>query len=179
MTNSVFNGIEDYRDVEVHNAWRQWVTSGRVAGGDMLRYFAKVARDNARTPMQWSAAPNGGFTEGKPWLAVNPNYTEINAADQQADPNSVFHYYRRLIALRHEHPIIVYGRFVPLMEDDPHIYAYRRELDGRRLTVVCNFAREETPCGLFESGAGRELISNYSEHKPGALLPFEARAVLE
>ena len=95
-----------------------------------------------------------------------------------ADPDSVFWYYHKLIRLRHENPIIVYGRFIPLLEDSESIYAFRRELDGRTLTVACNWTEEPVPCTLFDDGAGEELISNYAEHKDGMLQPYEARAVL-
>ena len=174
MTNIYFTDISQYQDVENHNAWRQWVESGRVDAQDMLRYFARISRDNARTPMQWSAAPNAGFTTGTPWLPVNRNYLLINAADQIADPNSVYNYYRRLIALRHAHPVIVYGRFVPLLEDDPCVWAYRREYEGQTLTVALNWTDKKAPCTLMDETEGTELISNYPTHQRGLLQPYEA-----
>ena len=174
MTNIYFTDISQYQDVENHNAWRQWVESGRVDAQDMLRYFARISRDNARTPMQWSAAPNAGFTTGTPWLPVNRNYLLINAADQIADPNSVYNYYRRLIALRHAHPVIVYGRFVPLLEDDPCVWAYRREYEGQTLTVALNWTDKKAPCALMDETEGTELISNYPTHQRGLLQPYEA-----
>ncbi|MDY3296704.1 MAG: glucohydrolase, partial [Selenomonas sp.] len=117
---------------------------------------------------------------GTPWIAVNPNYTTINAASEVGDPDSVFSYYQKLIELRHTHDIIVYGTFVPLLEDDPYVYAYARALDGKRLLVACNWTQHEVPCTLFDDVHGEELISNYAEsaHKKGALLPYEARVVL-
>lgn len=178
MTNICFKKLEDYRDVEVFNAWKQWVDSGIVDGEDMLRYFARVSRDNARTPMQWSREQGAGFTTGEPWIRLNPNYIAINAQDQLNDPDSVFHYYQKLIALRHKHPIIVYGRFVPLLENDEHVYAYQRRLDGETLTVACNFSSSKAPCTLFDHAPGQELISNYSTHQQGVLQPYEARVLL-
>ena len=178
MTNIYFTRLEDYRDVEVFNAWRQWVESGRVHPEDMMRWFARISRDNARTPMQWDRSPNAGFTTGTPWIKVNDNYLEINAADELKDPDSVFHYYQKLIALRHEHLIIVYGSYIPLLNDDPNVYAYRRELDGETLTVCCNWTDRTVPCTLIDETGGEELISNYKLHKPGVLQPYEARAVL-
>ena len=177
MTNIYFDSIDQYQDIEVRNAWKQWVESGRVDAVDMLRWFAKISRDNARTPMQWNRQPNAGFTTGTPWIAVNPNYLAVNAEDEMADPDSVFNYYRRLIALRHEHDIIVYGEFVPLLEDDANVYAYRRVLDGKALTVMCNWTDRTVPCALSTDG-GEELISNYPSHKPGFLRPYEARVLL-
>ena len=174
MTNAYFTRLSDYQDVEVHNAWKQWVASGRVHPEDMMRYFARIARDNARTPMQWDDTPNAGFTSGTPWLAVNRNYLMINAADEVSDPDSVYNYYKELIRLRHTHDVIVYGSFEPLLNDDENVYAYRRVLDGTVLTVLCNWTDRTVPCGLKEEALGDILISNYALHKEGVLQPYEA-----
>lgn len=178
MTNIYFKTIGEYQDIEVRNAWRQWVDSGRVDAQDMLRWLAKLSRDNSRTPMQWNDGPNAGFTTGTPWLPVNRNYLEINAQRQLDDPDSVFNYYRRLIELRHSHGIIVYGEFIPLLENDASVYAYRRRLDGAELTVLCNWTDRTAPCALNCDASGEELISNYPQHKAGFLYPYEARALL-
>ena len=174
MTNAYFTRLSDYQDVEVHNAWKQWVASGRVHPEDMMRYFARIARDNARTPMQWDDTPNAGFTTGTPWLAVNRNYLMINAADEVADPDSVYNYYKELIRLRHTHDVIVYGSFEPLLNEDENVYAYRRVLDGTVLTVLCNWTDRTVPCGLKEEAPGDILISNYALHKEGVLQPYES-----
>ena len=179
MTNIYFKTIDQYKDVEVFNAWRQWVESGRVEAQDMLRWYAKIARDNARTPMQWSDAPNAGFTTGTPWIDVNPNYLSVNAEAELKDPNSVFNYYKKLIGLRHTHDVIVYGDFVPLLTDDPSVYAYQRTLDGETLTVLCNWTDRTAPCALSDDAMGEELISNYPAHKTGFLYPYEARVMLK
>ncbi len=174
MTNIYFTDLEQYRDVEVFNAWKQWVGSGLVHPEDMMRYFAKISRDNARTPMQWDTTKHAGFTTGTPWIEVNRNYLEINAADEVRDPDSVYHYYRKLIALRHEQKVVVYGSFVPLLEDDPMVYAYRRELDGKQMTVLCNWTQKTAPCTLKDETAGEIVLSNYALHQPGVLQPYEA-----
>ena len=179
MTNIYFKSLEQYKDVEVFNAWHQWVESGRVDAQDMLRWYAKIARDNARTPMQWDASPNAGFTTGTPWIDVNPNYIAVNAEAERKDPDSVFNYYKKLIVLRHTHDIIVYGEFVPLLEDDPSVYAYQRVLDGQTLTVLCNWTDRTAPCALSDAETGKELISNYPAHKAGFLYPYEARVFLK
>ena len=179
MTNAYFTRLEQYQDVEVHNAWHQWVESGLVDGQDMMRYFARIARDNARTPMQWNTEKHAGFTTGTPWLPVNGNYPMINAEDQVNDPDSVYHYYRQLIALRHTHDVIVYGEFVPMLEDEPNVYAYARVLDGDRLTVLLNWTDRTVACPLPEDPLGEELISNYPTHQPGKLQPYEARVFLK
>ena len=174
MTNIYFTSIDQYQDVENHNAWHQWVESGRVDAQDMLRYFARISRDNARTPMQWNTDKNAGFTTGTPWLPVNRNYLLINAEDQVKDPNSVYHYYRRLIELRHTYPVIVYGTFTPLLEDDPNVWAYRREYEGKTLTGALNWTDRKVPCTLMDETEGTELISNYPSHQKGLLQPYEA-----
>ncbi len=179
MTNAYFDRLEDYRDIESINAFHQYVDSGLVKAEDMMRYLKEISRDNARTPMQWDASPNAGFTTGTPWIRVNPNYKEINAAACTADPDSVFHYYQELIRLRHTLPIIVYGTFRGLLEDSETIYAYRRLLDGQVLTVACNFTDQEQACDLCEDPTARELISNYKTHKAGTLQPYEARVILQ
>ena len=178
MTNVYFDKLEDYRDIESINAFHQYVDSGIVKAEDMMRYLKAISRDNARTPMQWDDSKNAGFTDGTPWINVNPNYKEINAKAAVADPNSVFHYYQELIKLRHTLPIIVYGKFQGLLDDSETIYAYERHLDGQVLTVACNFTDQEQHCTLFDDLAGEELISNYKEHKAGKLQPYEARVIL-
>ena len=178
MTNVYFDKLEDYRDIESINAFHQYVDSGIVKAEDMMRYLKEISRDNARTPMQWDDSKNAGFTDGTPWINVNPNYKEINAKAAVADPNSVFHYYQELIKLRHTLPIIVYGKFQGLLDDSETIYAYERHLDGQVLTVACNFTDQEQDCTLFDDLAGEELISNYKTHKAGKLQPYEARVIL-
>ncbi|MCI6752907.1 MAG: alpha-glucosidase [Selenomonas bovis] len=180
MTNTRFRSLADCRDLEEINAWHEYVDDQqRVTPETMLACFDNVARDNARTPMQWDASENAGFTTGTPWIAVNPNYREINAAAELSDPDSVFSYYQRLIALRHKYDIIVYGDFLPLLEDDPAVYAYERRLGNERLLVACNWTEHEAPCTLFaDADAGNKLISNVVTKKDGVLLPYEARAVL-
>ena len=178
MTNVYFDKLEDYRDIESINAFHQYVDNGLVKAEDMMRYLKEISRDNARTPMQWDDSKNAGFTDGTPWINVNPNYKEINAKAALADPDSVFHYYQELIRLRHTLPIIVYGKFQGLLEDSETIYAYKRILDGQVLTVACNFTDQEQDCVLCEDPAAEELISNYKGHKAGKLQPYEARVIL-
>ena len=178
MTNVYFDKLEDYRDIESINSFHQYVDSGIVKADDMMRYLKEISRDNARTPMQWDDSRNAGFTDGTPWINVNPNYKEINAKAAVADPDSVFHYYQELIKLRHTLPVIVYGKFQGLLDDSETIYAYERHLDGQVLTVACNFTDQEQDCTLFDDLAGEELISNYKEHKAGKLQPYEARVIL-
>ena len=179
MTNMHFESIDDCRDIEEINAYQQYVTDHKLVDAEtMLRCFDTIARDNARTPVQWDASANAGFTTGTPWIKVNPNYTEINAEAALADPNSVFYYYQKLIRLRHTTPIIVYGTFRPLLPDSEVLYAYEREMDGKVLTVAANWTDREQECTLFDDLAGEELISNYDSHRTGILQPYEARVIL-
>ena len=179
MTNMHFESIDDCRDIEEINAYQQYVTDHKLVDAEtMLRCFDTIARDNARTPVQWDASPNAGFTTGTPWIKVNPNYTEINAEAALADPNSVFYYYQKLISLRHTTPIIVYGTFRPLLPDSEVLYAYEREMDGKVLTVAANWTDREQECTLFDDLEGEELISNYDSHRTGILQPYEARVIL-
>ena len=131
-------------------------------------------RDNARTPMQWNNAKNAGFSEGESWLPVNPNYEEINAEKALADPDSVFHYYQKLIALRKEYPVFVHGDFTLLEEEHPKLFVYRRSWQQEELLVVCNFSGEETEIAFPEEwSTAQVLISNYD--RPGTVLrPWEA-----
>ncbi len=184
MTNMHFSSVEDCNDIEERNAYRQYVTEQHmISSEDMLRCFDHVGRDNARTPMQWNDGPQAGFTTGTPWFTVNPNYREINVEQALADPDSVFYYYQKLIALRHKLPVMVYGKFIPLLEDSDSIYAYRRVLDeegaGKQtITVACNWTDQKVPCSLFDDLQGEELITNVDSHEKGFLLPYEARAIL-
>ena len=128
MTNAPFGTIADFRDIEAIGQYADAVTMEGRSPEDVLTVLRARGRDNARTPMQWDASPQAGFTTGTPWLAVNPNHTEINAAAAIADPDSVYHYYRRLIDLRHTEPAVVEGDFTMLLPHDERLYAYTRRL---------------------------------------------------
>ena len=175
MTNLALSP-EAYQDIET----RDLIRKRRAAGfpeEEILRSVHAMSRDNARTPMQWTAGENAGFTDGTPWLPVNPNHREINAESQAGDPDSVFSCYRTLIRLRKERSILVEGSFRLLLPEDERIFAYTREDGTGTLLVVCNFTGETVPCpaGLPEPGADAEvLIENYPE-VGGALRPYEAR----
>lgn len=178
MTNCPFGSMEDVRDIESINAFRELCGSGRISPADMMRYIRLRGRDNARTPMQWDGSGNAGFTKGEPWIMVNPNYKEINAAKELADPDSVFHYYQKLIALRKREEVIVYGSYQLLEPDNESLYLYTRTLGEEKLLVVCSFAQEEVSCEIPEEFADAAvLISNYPRtHAKGRipLKPYEA-----
>ena len=180
MTNTVFNSVDDFRDLESVNAYRELVESGLYTDGDMFPKIAHKSRDNARTPMQWDASENAGFTTGKPWIAVNPNYKKINVADQLKREDSVFHYYQKLIRLRKENEIIVYGNYELLLPEDENIFAYIRTLDNQKLLVVCNFSKSEQKFDFSGYENAKVLISNYNRdaRKDGILKPYEATVLL-
>ena len=179
MTNAPFNVIHDFRDIESLNHYAEAVEGG-ASPDDVLRALRTMGRDNARTPMQWDAGPHAGFTQGEPWLGVNPNHTEINAEDERANPDSVFHHYRRLIELRHDEPAVALGDFTMLLEDDPQVYAFTRALDGTELLVVVNVSGEPASAAGIpdaEAWAGAELVLTNAEPEPQGLElgPWEAR----
>jgi len=178
MTNAYMENIADYRDIESLNAYKELTTKENIPAKTVMGYIKAVGRDNARTPMQWDASENGGFTSGTPWLQVNKNYKTINAAAQVNDPDSVFAYYKKLIALRHTNEVMVNGVYDVLIPDHPQIYAYTRTLGDKQLLVLCNDSEKEVgvPAEIEEKIAGAQgiLIQNYKDVKAGVLRPYEA-----
>lgn len=181
MTNTSFETISQYRDIESLNAFRELTGNGILTQPEMLRYLRRKSRDNARTPMQWDDTLNAGFTTGEPWIEVNPNYPQINAKQQIADPDSVYRYYQKLIRLRKIHGIIVYGSYELLDPNDETIFAYTRKMEGQKLLCACNFSsREEVffPPEEFIVRPGVCLIDNavarYCCESQMTLQPYEA-----
>ena len=165
--------IEAYADLEIHNIYRERTQQG-YAHEDVMRSIWARGRDNARTPMQWDAGENAGFTEGTPWLPVNPNYTDINASAAMADSDSVFYHYKKLIELRKTLPVFRNGAFTLLCPEDEHVFAYTRDNENSHLLVVCNFSSEHQDFELPENFHGSKLLlSNYKSDCPG-LRPYEA-----
>ena len=180
MTNVAFPDISDYRDIDTLNAWNEMTGELGVSPEHMMACIHRRSRDNARTPMQWSAAPNAGFTTGTPWIGVNPNYETINAEAQENDPDSVLNFYRRLIALRRGLAIITEGDYALLLDDHPQIFAYQRSWQGQRLYVICSFSAQtfDAPEILPYCG-GRLLLCNYApDGDTQTLRPYEARVYL-
>ena len=179
MTNVPFTSIDQFRDLDSINAYRELVEEQKVfTSEEMMRYLRYKSRDNARTPFQWDDSENAGFSTGTPWIMVNPNYKEINAKDQLEREDSVFHYYQKLIRLRKEQEAIVYGTYDLLLPDSKEIYAYTRTLGEEKLLVVCNFYEPEVSFEMPEEFIGGTcLISNYPEVSLKAemtLRPYEA-----
>lgn len=175
MTNVRFADISQYQDIETLNMYRERIEAGYKKEEIMESIYAR-GRDNARTPMQWNAEENAGFTTGKPWMEVNPNYVEINAETELKNPDSVFRYYQKLIRLRKEYPVFVDGEFELLLEDDENIFAYTRTTADSKLLVYANFSDRNVDCILPEEWKkGEILIHNYpGVVQNGKLRPYEA-----
>ena len=178
MTNCPFNTLDNFRDLESINAFHELTEQGKMTEEDMMAAIGYKGRDNARTPMQWDSSAYAGFSTAKPWIMVNPNYTKINARDQVNREDSVFKYYQKLIKLRHESELIVYGTYDLILDDDKDIYAYIRTLGDEKLIVYCNFSENTREVELPEEFTnGKVLISNYIDAKVNhkiTLRPYEA-----
>ena len=165
MTNYPFKSIDECRDIEIINAHKELVGGGRMSEEDLMDGIRAKGRDNARTPMQWDDSSEAGFTSGKPWIGVNPNYKTINAKAELEDSNSVFYYYQKLIELRRKSQwsdIIVYGTYELLDKEDENIFAYTRQLGDRKILVVCNVSANEVQYKLDFDVEGKAcLIRNY------------------
>ncbi|MGR5175684.1 glycoside hydrolase family 13 protein [Vibrio mediterranei] len=161
MTNVKFDRLEQYQDIESLNFYKVKTEAG-VSHDEMMHALAQNGRDNARTPMQWSAAPHAGFTTGQPWIEVNPNYIDVNTEQDITSNESVYHYYKELIALRKQNKVIVYGEFTPVLEEHDKVFAYLRHDYSSRILVVANFSGESVTVDLsqFEGFDIETLVSN-------------------
>ncbi len=178
MANFPFGGVDDFRDIESVNHFGTAMVGGEDPA-TLLTALRTMSRDNARTPVQWDASPHAGFTTGTPWLPVNPDHVEWNAERQRTDPGSVLAHYRRLIALRHELPVVAHGHFAMLLPEHDDVYAFTRSMADDVLLVVCNVSR--TPCPLPEllpETVDAELVlGNLPSSDPDVLAPWEARVL--
>lgn len=177
MTNIRFDSIEDYHDVDTRNKY----IGLKNKGGDLKAFLEgqkQTSRENGRTPFQWDTTKNAGFTTGKPWLKVNPNYTIINAEAQEKDPNSTLNYFRTLVQLRKKEPAFVYGKYTLLDRENPNVFAYIRELEGKKILVLLNFSEKKSAFSIGVSTSKSKIIlDNYTgtkNFKKNVLRPFEA-----
>lgn len=179
MTNAYFDSIEDYRDIETIAEYEKV----KLAGGDLQQFIEDQktggARDNGRTPMQWDTTTNAGFTTGTPWLSVNKNYKEINVASQNENPNSILNYFRNMVKLRKENPVLIYGTYHLLQAEHPDIYAYTRILNHEKMLVLLNFSSHISNINLKEIETIKEtVINNYEsvdiENDKVSLKPYQA-----
>ena len=159
MANAPLATVDDLRDIESLNAYRDLLARGATAE-EAMAAIRRKSRDHARTPVQWDATEHAGFTTGTPWLEVNPDHVDVNAAAQHPDPDSVFHHYRRLIELRHREPVVAHGDFTMRHPEHDQVYSYARRLDGTELVVTAN------------------LSSTPAEVDGGTLAPWESHVLL-
>lgn len=185
MTNAYFDDLSKYRDIESLQFYEQYTENGCIDPGTMMRALQLRSRDNARTPMQWNTEDNAGFTEGTPWIDVNPNYTAINAEEQVGNADSVFSYYKKLIQLRKENEIVVYGSYKAVDCKNEKVFAYERTLGKEKLLTVCNFTDEAVTFTMpedFELSEAECWISNTGRTefaKEVELKPYEAFVLKE
>ncbi|OGI18543.1 MAG: hypothetical protein A2287_06475 [Candidatus Melainabacteria bacterium RIFOXYA12_FULL_32_12] len=186
MTNPRFDNINDYKDVETHNHYKE--VKEKMPEQEIMAGIKAKSRDNARTPMQWNNSMNAGFTTGTPWINLNPNYTAINVEAARKDPNSIYNYFKNMIKLRKDNPVLIYGKYDLIAKDNEKVYSYTRTLGKEKILVVLNFSEKNTEFSLEKystnenkinmSGA-KLLIGNYSDSsqdkKDLLLKPYEAR----
>jgi glycosidase len=174
MTNVRFSDLSSYRDIETFQMYKERIQKGYTHEEIMASIYAK-GRDNARTPMQWDQTEHAGFTTGVPWISVNPNYIDINVEIDLQSDRSIYRYYQQLIRLRKKEDIVVYGDY-QLLETEPQIYAYTRQLGNELWYIICNFTDETVECKLLNQLPSGELVLN-NYQKPflrGQLRPYES-----
>ncbi|WP_407888718.1 glycoside hydrolase family 13 protein [Levilactobacillus sp. N40-8-2] len=175
-TNGHYTSLDQYEDLESINAYHQSVDREKaIDGATMLKYLSHMSRDNARTPMQWDSTTNAGFSQAKPWFALNPNYTTINAAAEVGQPDSVFSYYQRLIALRHNSDLIIHGSYDEIDPHDDQVFAYRRHYQDQTLLVISNFTDQTVTRDYHQDQADQKLIGNYADDLGTTLRPYETK----
>jgi alpha-glucosidase len=185
MTNVQFPSIEDYDDVAIKNLYNIRREAG-VSHEEIMDFIWATSRDNSRTPMQWSAEQNAGFTTGRPWLGMNPNYSTINVEQQLADPDSILHFYKKMIEMKKEHDIFTYGTYDLILENTSQIYAYTRTLDEQQAIVISNLSEENADFAYdgFPLDSNKLLLSNHEVEQHGpvtafTLKPYETRVYMK
>lgn len=185
MTNAPFARIEDYKDIQTINMYHKRVFENGYDPEEVMTSILAKSRDHARTPMQWSSGKNAGFTDGTPWLKVNPNYTSINAEEAEADPDSILAYYKKVISLRKQYADLIKGSYDLLLPDDPQLFVYVRENGRQKLLAVNNFSKEKAVFQWPERCCKDQaslLLSNYKNNGDMAdemvFQPYESRVYL-
>ncbi|HEX2820549.1 MAG TPA: alpha-glucosidase [Streptosporangiaceae bacterium] len=173
MANAPFAAIADYRDIQALNFYAEAAARADADLPALLLAMARMSRDQGRTPVQWDASAGAGFTTGTPWIAINPDYTEVNAAAEVGEPGSVFEHYRQLIALRHADPVVTYGDFELLLPDHPAIWAFLRRAPGAELLIAANFSADavKTPLPLTSDWASAAVVLTSLPDAPLRPLP--------
>ncbi len=174
MTNIALDSLDESRDIETQNGWREAEKTGQTES-EFLKVANHAGRDNARTPMQWDATPQGGFTSGAPWMKVNPNTRSVNVEAQQSDNESVLNYFKRMVLVRRENPALVFGDYLPIETEIEKLFVYHRDLDKEKLLIVLNFSGEylNFPHDL-SLGKATKILCNYHDWEATILRPWEA-----
>jgi oligo-1,6-glucosidase len=180
MTNIRFDSIDEYQDIDTRNKY----ISIKNKGGDLHAFLdgqKQTSRENSRTPFQWNTTKNSGFTSGKPWLKVNPNFLTINTEIQEKNQNSVLNYFRKLVQLRKQNPILIYGTYTLLDRENPNVYVYTRKLNGENILVLLNFTNQTATYNLnFKLEKHEILLDNYNDCKKvknNQLRPYESMII--
>lgn len=171
MTNTVLKSMADSRDIETHNGWKVAQAKG-ISEQEFLKFANQAGRDNARTPMQWNNTPNGGFSEGEPWMPVNSNTATINVEDQTNNAHSVLCYFRAMVKLRKQNPVLSIGKYEPIEDANENLFAFWRTLGEEKMLVVLNFSNEAAHFAAHAQS--KKLIGNYEGGKFNELKPWEA-----
>jgi len=178
MTNAHFERLNQYRDIETLNAYRDLVIDRHLLSSkDMMNRIIGRSRDNTRTPMQWNQRPNAGFSDVEPWIDANNNFPSINVEESLADKNSIWYYYQKLISLRHDNSLITLGDFKMLLADDSDVFMYERNWKNQTWLIICNFTDQTLSRSIsdYVGESSKLIISNYSDDKNDQLRPYEAR----
>ena len=182
MTNCDFQELKDFRDIEIHQVYREMVEGGKVSHEEMMGYIRHTGRDNARTPMQWDDSAHGGFTEGTPWIRENQNYKRIHAKEQVAREDSVYGFYQKLFRLRKASWVVKEGTYCLLLPEHPGLFVYERAWEGERMLVACNFTDQwqELKVPGWGLGEAKLWLGNYETAPEGTgLRPYEGAAWTE
>ena len=176
MTNVKFNSIDDYDDVKGINIYNELIANGSSIE-EALKQVWSISRDNARTPMQWNNTENAGFSDAKPWIGVNENYSEINVEDQLKDKNSILNFYKKIIKLKKSSEALIYGKYELILEDHDQIYSYMRIHNEEKYIVICNLSNETVNYNYNDVKLNFDdiLISNYKVNKHSQINNFDLK----
>lgn len=173
MTNTKLNAVSESKDIETLNGWREAQKCG-VSENDFLKAANYAGRDNARTPLQWNAGSEGGFTKGKGWMNVNLNKSDINVDTQNSDANSILNYFRRMVSVRKNYPVLTYGSYLQIETEHEYLFSYARQTEKEKMLIMLNFSDHTVKFPIRDLKIASRLIGNYDMHDPLFIRPWEA-----